>query len=184
MTKTLRNSDIVVLFNALSGLNVQATPKFRYAVAKNREALKSHSTAISEARQFPEDDADFTEYKKRADEILRKYAVDDKGQPNMREIGNTGNLQRVVPLPKQGAYQVAMEELNDEFHDLNERMEAHREAFAKLLDEEVEVKDLVLINFKDLPEDKSFPQDRFNAMIVLMGEPEEERKEKAPPKKD
>lgn len=173
MKITMTNAEAVLMFNTLSGLQVQAGPKFRYGVAKNKAILKDHVESIQEASQFPEDE-DVKAFNEKRDDLLKEFSVDKEGNPNMVENPQTGQLRRAVPPENQGAYTLAVEVLQEEYKEITEKMEAHGKMVNELISEKNEF-DMRLIRAADLPDDPKFPQSAFNVMLPLFEDPEKEK---------
>src|SRR3972149_426790 len=113
----LSNADIINLFQVLHNLKIRGTPKFMYAMAKNRDSLKSYVVTLETARDAYNDDPRFKEFQKATGELLTKFSNDADGKPNVRDDGN-GNLRRVIPVARQSEYVQARDALNEEYKDV------------------------------------------------------------------
>lgn len=148
----LTNAEILNLYGVLSQAQINGNPKFTYTLSKNRATLKPYAEALQEANQEFTNSPRYKEYLKKGDELIKQFAVDDKGKPVTRQSADGQVLSRVIPQPKQADYMLARTALDDEYRDILLAADAHNADFARLLKEEVEVKDLRTVPLKDVPD--------------------------------
>jgi hypothetical protein len=148
----LTNAEILNLFSALDSIDTRGNAKFTYTLSKNRAILKHNVEALQEAgNSYSKDNARFTEYQSKAEELVKRYAVNKDGTPSMRTGADGQTMQRVIPAEKMGEFAKAREELDDNYKDVILGIQAHQAGFAQLLKEETEV-DLRLLPIKDIPD--------------------------------
>jgi hypothetical protein len=151
MKMKITNAEILNLFQALSQLNMVGNPKFTYTVAKNRASLKSQVEALQEAGQaYAKGSVRFQEFQKKSDDLIKKFSVDGKGKPLMRDLGDGQTLQRMIAKENMGDFGQAREDLEKEYNDVIVGMSAHQAGFQTILREEFEV-DLRLLKLADVP---------------------------------
>jgi len=165
----LKNSEWVQIHNAITNADFGGKPKFTYALARNKSILKPHIEAIQEAaNQWQKSDRS-KEFQRRSDALLKEHGTQPDGQPSGREFEG-GQLRRVVPASKQGAFVAAQEKLREEFKDVFDAMEINSKELEAVLKDDVTF-DVRTVKFEDLPMD--IPQQFMNAFFLLVEDEDE-----------
>jgi hypothetical protein len=138
MQKEMTFVEISALFNALEAVSkckFTASPKFRYAVARNRDFLTPLIKELQDKSKLPEDDL-IQAYEKQRQELI-KNMTQGTGQLKKEEIGD---------------FNLKLEAIQDNHKEAVEMIQLHSDDVAKFVNTTRSVK-LYSVSFDRLPED-------------------------------
>ena len=163
----MKKREAFELWSALESLKaVKPSPKFGYAMARNREKLKPFISSIQEAAKF--DDPEFSEYEKKRQEIVKALSKGEDGKPTMKAEG--GRQSYAVPPERLGELNEQIEALQAEYAEMIERRKAHNVAIEELLDTEMEEPIKFHKVSLDAFPDTGISQEQYNLLLPLIDE--------------
>ena len=137
----MNKKDLFLLQSGLADVGKLQGVKFAYAVARNLQIIKREMEALQEAIK-PSDD--FSDFEKKRLELCRKHAdKNEKGDPII--IGSEFSIQ------DRQSFDIDLENLRDNHHDVCELRERQVEEYEQLLEETCDL-DLHKIAKDNLPE--------------------------------
>ena len=146
----LKNKDLFGLQQGLAQCKNLIGVKFAYAIAKNHAKIDSEIEALREAVKPT---SEFEVYDKERAELAKSFAdKDDKGEPKINVIPQTGLSEYVIPPAKKKAFNKAFENLKRKNKKVVDAKNKQIEEYNKLLEEESKI-ELHKVNVELVPQD-------------------------------
>jgi len=158
MKATMKRADVLELNRALDSLRRVRETRFAYAVAKNKQAIKSEVESIQAANEPSER---MKEFEQRRMQLVMTYAVRD----------TDGNIVDAAPgrakiqSDKESEFMSKIGALTKEFSDIQDSMKTKLDEINNLLEGEVEL-DLYAVKADVLPDD--IASDEMLAIMPLI----------------
>jgi hypothetical protein len=139
----MKNKDLYTLSQGLESVGNLVGVTFGYAVNKNKRIIKGEIEVLEESIKTSEG---FSEFRKKQEEIVKKYAKkDEKGEFIIKNFNYDiiGNEQEI---------ETAIAPLKEEYKEVIEARETQIKGYNELLEKESGIK-LYMVKKEDLPKD-------------------------------
>lgn len=159
MKVTLKRKTVLNVYDILSGLKGSYNQKFKYALKKNKDILKSEVDALEEAKKT--NCARFEEFEQKQTEKLRECVeFDENGQPVYM-----GPERIKIRDDKAEEFKAAMLLLEETYKDALLEREKELKEYNELLEGEIEL-EIHNFNNDDIPVE--LDQDKYDIIFPLI----------------
>lgn len=143
----MKTQEVLKLNATLETLSNLKGAKFAYAIAKNKEFIKTEIEALKEATKPSEE---FEKYNKARIELAENHADKDEDGKSVIE----GNQYKITDMDK---FNKEHDKLKEEYKEALEAHKKQQDEFNALLEEETKL-ELQMIKIEDIPQDITVEQ--------------------------
>jgi len=137
--------EVLDAYNAIKDVNITASVKFNYGLAKLKKQLEKEADTFKEAIK-PE--PKFEEYENKRNSLILDYAKRDADGKVVQINDNAVELDE----DKKTEFYEKLAKLDKEYEEVIKKRKQQAEEINKLLESEIQI-DLYKIKFEDLPEE-------------------------------